>query len=355
MNGRAASTVGSVLAAMASSACCWLPLALMGVGLSAAGAATFFERYRLLFLVAAALLLAGGFYLNYFRKERCGPDEACARPNPKLRRFNRGMLWFSTVLVLAFALFPGYVGLLFGAQRTSAGSAFAASETWTLGIHGMTCAGCEAAVTTALSAVPGVLESRASYEDGTATITIDRESPPSRMALSLAIAGIGYTLVEDDSSLSARGQLAGQWLATSETDDGQGFEIILDLGQVGSRWVGEFDLPLFGVENYPVEVTVGDSLIELHFTAMAVDFKGVLSDDGTRLSGRAIQRGEDDDWDLAFARTGEASFSGLFLKLEATADDTTAVHSLSNDAAELRAAFNRDINKVRLLLLLAPS
>ena len=34
---------------------------------------------------------------------------------PKLRRLNRGMLWFSTVLVLAFALFPSYVGLLFGA------------------------------------------------------------------------------------------------------------------------------------------------------------------------------------------------------------------------------------------------
>ncbi len=249
MNGRAASTAGSVLAAMASSACCWLPLALMGVGLSAAGAAAFLERYRLPFLVAAALLLAVGFYLNYFRKERCRPDEACARPNPKLRRLNRGTLWFSTVLVLAFALFPNYVGLLFGAQRTSAETAAAASEIWTLGIDGMTCAGCEAAVTTAFSAVPGVLESRASYDDGTATITIDRASPPSRMALSLAIAGVGYTLVESDSSRSPAGPPAGQ----------------------------------------------------------------------------------------------------------ATADDTTALRSLSNDAAELRAAFNRDINEVRLLLLLAPS
>jgi hypothetical protein len=86
-----------------------------------------------------------------------------------------------------------------------------------------------------------------------------------------------------------------------------------------------------------------------------MDFKGVLSSDSARLSGRAIQRGQQEDWELVFERTGEASLSELFLKLEGAADDTTAVHSLSNDARELRAAFNRDTDKVRLLLLLAPS
>jgi copper chaperone CopZ len=301
------------------------------------------------------LLLAVGFYLNYFRKEHCGPDDVCARPNPKLRRFNIGMLWFSTILVLAFALFPNYVGMLFGAQGTQAGTTAVSTEKWILRIDGMTCAGCEAAVTTALSTVPGVLSSRASYNDGTAIIAIDRQSPPSRMALSMAIAGIGYELVESDGAPDRESSFSGHWLATSETGDGQEFEIILDLGQVGSRWVGEFDLPLFGVENYPVEVAFRDSQIELHFTAMTVNFKGALSDDGTHLSGRAIQNGEDEDWELSFTRAGDASVSELFIQLETAADDTTTVLSLSNDARELRTAFNRDTDKVRLLLLLAPS
>ncbi len=79
------------------------------------------------------------------------------------------------------------------------------------------------------------------------------------------------------------------------------------------------------------------------------------SDDGSQLIGRAIQRGEDEDWELSFTREGAASFSELFLKLESAAEDTTAVLPLSNDARELRAAFNQDTGKVRLLMLPAPS
>jgi len=356
MNGRAASSAGSVLAAMASSACCWLPLTLVAVGFSTAGAAAaFFERYRLLFLMAAALLLGVGFYLHYFRRERCAPGESCARPGQRLRRYSGGALWVSTVLVFVFALFPGYVGLLFGAQASTVETAAIASETRTIRIDGMTCAGCEVAVTTALSAVAGVLESSASYEHGTATITIDAGSPPSPMALSIAIAGLGYTLVKHDESRAPDGQVAGQWIATSKTEDGKTFEIVLDLGRVGSRWIGEFDVSAFGVENYPVEVTVSDSRIALHFTAMALDYDGALSDGGARLVGRALQKGEHEDWELIFERSGEVSFSELFLKLEAAADDATAVRSLSSDGRELRAAFNQDTDKVRLLLLLAPS
>ena len=67
MRGKGTAATGSVLAAMASSACCWLPLVLMGVGLSAAGVGTFFERYRPYFLVVAVVLLGVWFYFNYFR------------------------------------------------------------------------------------------------------------------------------------------------------------------------------------------------------------------------------------------------------------------------------------------------
>lgn len=201
MKGRSAVATGSILAAMASSACCWLPLALMGVGLSAAGAGAFFERYRPYFLIVAVFLLGVGFYFNYFRKERCAPGEACEVPNPKFRRFNIGMLWVSVLFVAAFALFPSYVGMLWGSQEISAGTAAAADTDWTLKIQGMTCTGCEATLVTALSDVPGVKHAVANFEDARATISIDADDPPDSSAIAAAIRRVGYEFVVDEPSL----------------------------------------------------------------------------------------------------------------------------------------------------------
>lgn len=67
---------GSVLAAAAASACCWVPLLFLAFGASAAGVSAAFERLRPLFLGVAGVSLAVGFYMSYFRKTRC-EGEAC--------------------------------------------------------------------------------------------------------------------------------------------------------------------------------------------------------------------------------------------------------------------------------------
>ena len=201
MRERGTAAIGSVLAAMASSACCWLPLVLMGVGWSAAGVGIFFERYRPYFLVVAVVLLGVGFYFNYFRKDRCGPGESCETPSQNFRRFNRGMLWVSVVLVAAFALFPSYVGKLFGSQETSAEIVGITRKDWTLDIQGMTCAGCETTLVTALSDVPGVKNAVASFEEASATISIDADDPPDSSAIATAVSRAGYKLIVEDSSL----------------------------------------------------------------------------------------------------------------------------------------------------------
>jgi copper chaperone CopZ len=185
--------VGSVVSAIVASACCWLPLILLAVGASAAWISASFERARPVFLVVAFGLLGLGFYLSYFRKEACAPGSSCAVPNPKLRRFNRAMLWVSTVFVLAFALFPSYAGLLL-AENSSAASkeSVAGLATVTLGIEGMSCAACSVHIEKSLRGVPGVRSASVSYAEKQAQVSLDPASPPSQEALTKAVEQAGY-------------------------------------------------------------------------------------------------------------------------------------------------------------------
>jgi len=181
---------GSVLTAAVSSACCWLPLMLLGFGASAAGIGLYFETLRPYFLVASSLLLGLGFYLNYFRKPKCEPGGVCEQPNPSLQRFSRLLLWLSTAAVLLFAFFPGYVGVLFGSEPL--GPAMGETVQVTLGVEGMTCAGCEVTVEKTLGRISGVLGVRASYDRGEVVVDMNAVTPPTSRTLSEAIESLGY-------------------------------------------------------------------------------------------------------------------------------------------------------------------
>jgi copper chaperone CopZ len=343
-------TGSSVLLAAASSACCWLPLLLVGFGLSAAGAAVFFESYRLFFLAGAIPLLGVGFYLNYFRRQRCEPDGSCEESNPGLRRVNRVLLWVSTVFVLALALFPNYVGYLFGTQDTlAAASGEFANDEIVLAVAGMTCAGCEANVKQTLSEVPGVLGADVSYADGRAIVKIDPTAAPSMLALTAAVAKAGYRVEESSDSREARA--TGHWKGLIISDDEEvdaSFHVArLD----GERWVGEIDVPSEGLVDYPLEVTVnGDSLTMRIGNAYLI---GTVSEDGKSFAGVAWLG--DDEAPITLERVGDPEFSETFLELERAAADPDAVGELSDDAGELRERFNQDTDKVRLVMLLAPS
>ena len=149
-----------------------------------------------------------------------------------------------------------------------------------------------------------------------------------------------------------RPSLSGHWSAIVHRD-GEDHSIEVDLDVLESRWVGEFDVPSFGLENYPVEVALSDSAVDLHFSAVAVDFHGQFSSDADSLIGMA-RRENEEPFEIELHRTGEASFSEMFLALEKAAEDSTAVRVLSG-LEDLKTAFNRDVAKVRLLMLLAPS
>jgi copper chaperone CopZ len=190
---------GSVLAAVLSSACCWLPLLLIAFGVSAAGVAGFFEAYRLYFIAGALVMLGIGFYTVYSRRETCAPDAACGAPNRRLRAFSRIMLWTATGLVGAFVFFPNYVGYLF-ALPTS-GSALAPEvrlATAKFRIEGMTCEGCATGLRATLAKLPDVASVEVDYPTKTAVVWYDGDSPrvADQVVEEVKAAGYAATLSE---------------------------------------------------------------------------------------------------------------------------------------------------------------
>ncbi len=183
---------GAVTAAVLSSACCWLPLVLIGVGVSSAGVAGFLGNYRPWFLGAAALFLGLGFYLVYVRTPECAPGDACSVPDPRRRRLNRIMLWVSAGFVVAFAAFPGYVGVFFGGGGGKASAVQMAGVAHTYRVEGMTCEGCSARVRQALEAIPGVAAVDVSFADRQARVTFKPGTVAEDDSILTAISALGY-------------------------------------------------------------------------------------------------------------------------------------------------------------------
>lgn len=112
--GRATLTAGSVLGALAMSSCCIVPLVLFSLGVTGAwiGNLTALYPYKPYFFVVTAGFLAAGFYYAYRKPKAAECAESGYCGNPRFERFNKGVLWFSTLLVIAALAFPYVAPLL---------------------------------------------------------------------------------------------------------------------------------------------------------------------------------------------------------------------------------------------------
>lgn len=185
---------GSVVAAVLSSACCWLPLLLLTFGASAAGVSAFFERWRPVFLVVAVVLLGGGFYVVYFRKAAC-VDGACeSAPRPR-RVFSQVMLWTAALLVAAFGLFPKYAGAVAGAisgsREATPGAADAARHSYA--VEGMSCEACAVTLQAELERLDAVASAHVDYATKLAEVRGDAPDLDARVAEAAAKHGYRTT------------------------------------------------------------------------------------------------------------------------------------------------------------------
>ena len=97
---------GGLLAAVAASSCCLVPLALFGIGVGGAwiGHLTRLAPYQPYFVGFAAMCLGLGYWLRHrSRRAACCPDETCTRPLPK-RIVTIGFVLAAVLIVAVLAI-----------------------------------------------------------------------------------------------------------------------------------------------------------------------------------------------------------------------------------------------------------
>jgi copper chaperone CopZ len=195
MRGESIAKIGTLVSALMASACCWLPLLLLAVGVSGAGIAAALESYRPLFTVVTVGFLAAAFYLTYRPRKGAAADGGCCsaarwsdeelpvdgcaqRPaaRSRMRAMNKVMLWAVTVLAVAFLLFPNYVGLLIASRHDGTPSAAESPlvAITAIRVEGMSCPGCAAALEARLKDVPGVQDARVDYSRNQVLLSTER-------------------------------------------------------------------------------------------------------------------------------------------------------------------------------------
>src|SRR5260370_20127808 len=97
----------SLIAGIAASLCCILPIVFALAGAGIVGASAFFAAWRPYLLGITFLLLGLGFYFAYRKpKHACEPGSVCEKP--ATNRTGRIWLWTTTAVVLIVAAFPYY-------------------------------------------------------------------------------------------------------------------------------------------------------------------------------------------------------------------------------------------------------
>lgn len=185
--GSATGALAAAAAALLSVACCIVPAIYAALGAAGAVAAHSLAPYRPVMLGSSAVFLGIGFWRAY--RPRAQPDCGTGSCGPGTGRGARAVLWIAALVVFGSALSP----LLLPSAQAEAETGGAATKVEArvlLRIDGMTCAGCDRGVSTALSALPSVTAAQASFSQGAACAEL--AGPVDEADIRQAVADAGY-------------------------------------------------------------------------------------------------------------------------------------------------------------------
>lgn len=173
----ALSTLGTLLTALACTACCWLPAVL---GATAASAFSFLHRWQPFLLTFTAVQLGVGFYLAYRPNTKHVCTRNCHHGDFALKRkVNIGVMWAVALFVVALNLWNFRSHAVEHAEDHKAAPTTASlSSQWvqdyTLILKGMHCESCAQKIEKALCEVKGVLQAKVDFDQKKAFVKANR-------------------------------------------------------------------------------------------------------------------------------------------------------------------------------------
>jgi len=145
---------GSLIAAVAASACCWLPLSLLTLGVSSGGIGLFFAAARPFFLGFAGLALGAFVLLQYRNHRKKVSCDSCTESGSKPRLSAYTLVVILLAGVLAFL--PVYLPDLVPNAESNVIESDSTAYTISMTIEGMTCSGCATVVEETVAPIRGI-------------------------------------------------------------------------------------------------------------------------------------------------------------------------------------------------------
>jgi copper chaperone CopZ len=184
-----------LLTAITASLCCITPVLALIAGTSGiASAFSWIEPFRPSLIGLTVLVLGFAWY----QKLKARKEIDCACETDKKPKFMQSKTFLGSVTVFAFIMlaFP-YFSEIFYANTAKHIIAVEKSDirTTEFKISGMTCAGCEKHVNHEINKLNGIVNSKASYENGNAIIEFDR-TKTNQTEIEKAINSTGYKVTE---------------------------------------------------------------------------------------------------------------------------------------------------------------
>jgi copper chaperone CopZ len=186
---------GAAIAAVAASACCWIP-ALLGAGAAGTlGISAALAPWRPFLLSLTGLFLVGGFWMVYRKpKAECCDSGGCATPAARTRRrVNIGVMWVVAVFAVAMAAYPNLLAARVSARDDSS-PAISAKEATALvfKVEGMDCEACAAPIKTEVEKLPGVQSAQIEFSKKRLTVTASARGPHTEAVLA-AVKRAGFS------------------------------------------------------------------------------------------------------------------------------------------------------------------